>query len=84
MTNTIAGSVLILLTIVLLVGIFWITFKMIRNEKRRMRYTLKMKIGDEVYQPISSGGITGEVLEINGDEVKIVITSNKSNLYPTK
>ena len=84
MTNTIAGSVLILLTIVLLVGIFWITFKMIRNEKRRMRYTLKMKIGDEVYQPISSGVITGEVLEINGDEVKIVITSNKSNLYPTK
>ena len=84
MTNTITGSVLILLTIVCLIGLFWISFKMIRNEKRRMRYTLKMKIGDEVYQPISSGGITGEVLEINGDEVKIVITSNKSNLYPTK
>jgi preprotein translocase subunit YajC len=84
MTNTIAGSVLILLTIVCLIGLFWISFKMIRNEKRRMRYTLKMKIGDEVYKPISSGGITGEVLEINGDKVKIVITCNKSNLYPTK
>ena len=84
MTNTIAGSVLILLTIVCLIGLFWITFKMIRNEKRRMRYTLKMKIGDEVYQTITSGGINGEVLDINGDEVKIVITVNKSDLYPVK
>ena len=49
-----------------------------------MRYTLKMKIGDEVYKPITSGGITGEVLDINGDEVKIVITVNKSDLYPVK
>jgi preprotein translocase subunit YajC len=84
MTNTIAGSVLILLTIVCLIGLFWITFNVIRNEKRRMRYTLKMKIGDEVYKPITSGGITGEVLDINGDEVKIVITVNKSDLYPVK
>jgi preprotein translocase subunit YajC len=84
MTNTIAGIVLILLIIVCLVGLFWITFNVIRNEKRRMRYTSKMKIGDEVYKPITSGGITGEVLEINGDEVKMVITVNKSGLYPVK
>ena len=82
--NTMVGLMLILLTIVCLIGLFWISFKMIRNEKRRMRYTLKMKIGDEVYKPITSGGITGEVLDINGDEVKIVITVNKSDLYPVK
>ena len=82
--NTMVGLMLILLTIGCLVGIFWITFKMIRNEKKRMRYTPKMKIGDEVYLPSTSSGVTGEVLEINGDKVKIVITCNKSNLYPTK
>jgi hypothetical protein len=41
-----------------------------------------MKSGDKVYFSVASGNVNGEVLEVNGDDVKVVITLNKSRLYP--
>ena len=40
-----------------------------------------MKIGDKVYVP-AIDFVTGEILEINGDEIKVVIKSDKSRVYP--
>ena len=35
-----------------------------------------------VNTPVMSGGIKGEILEVNDDKVKIVIEVSKSRIYP--
>lgn len=41
-----------------------------------------MKQGDNIYFPVASGSIPGEILEVNGDEVKVIVTVSKSRVYP--
>jgi hypothetical protein len=41
-----------------------------------------MKSGDKVYFPVASGSINGEILDVNGDDVKIVVIVSKSRVYP--
>lgn len=75
------------LTLLLLLGflisfIAYAAYRTIQNEKKRKQYTPTMKQGDNVYTPVMSGSINGEILEVNGDEVKIIVTCNKSRVYP--
>ena len=58
-----------------------IIVKTIRSERKRKAYLSVMKIGDKVYVP-AIDYVTGEILEINGDEIKVVIKSDKTRVYP--
>lgn len=53
--------------------------KLIRNERKRKLFTPKP--GDQVRVPVYEE-YSGEVLEVNGDEVKIVVTTSKNRVYP--
>jgi hypothetical protein len=41
-----------------------------------------MKQGDNIYVPVMSGSIQGEILEVNQDKIKMVIEVPKSKVYP--
>ena len=75
----------ILLWSLLIVGMAvistFIIIKTIRSERKRKAFLDVMKIGDKVYVP-AIDFVTGEILEINGDEIKVVIKSDKSRVYP--
>jgi preprotein translocase subunit YajC len=58
-----------------------IIYSIIRNERKRKSYEANIKPGDNVYVPVNSNSFTGEVLEVNGDEVKIIVTATKSRVY---
>jgi preprotein translocase subunit YajC len=56
----------------------------IKTERKRKVFKLEMKSGDKAYFPVASGGVYGEILEVNEDDVKIVVTIPKSRVYPDK
>jgi preprotein translocase subunit YajC len=70
---------------VLFIGIIAMLSKAIYNtvvnEKRQSKYLSEMKVNDSVYFPCASGSINGEILEINEDTVKIVVTVSKKRVY---
>ena len=74
-----------LLWLVLVVGLVTLATlvitKTIRSERKRKAFLTVMKIGDKVYVP-AIDFVTGEILEINGDEIKVVIKADKSRVYP--
>lgn len=77
-------SPIVPLTLIALMCIYFIIYivvNIVRNERNRKKYTPNMKIGDSVYYPTASGGVNGEVYDIDGDTVKVILTVSKSSLY---
>ncbi len=72
-------SVLIAFAIFMLVKILT---KTIRNERNRRAFASTMKPGDSVKVPVLDDHYVGEVFEVNGDEVKIIVTAPKNRVYP--
>jgi hypothetical protein len=58
-----------------------IIVSVILNERRRKAYSKVIKPGDEVRVPVINDQYQGEVLEVNGDEVKIIVTAPKNRVY---
>jgi hypothetical protein len=58
-----------------------IIVNVIRNERRRKAYSKVIKPGDKVRVPVINDQYQGEVLEVNGDEVKIIVTAPKNRVY---
>jgi hypothetical protein len=56
--------------------------KTIRNERNRRAFASTMKPGDLVKVPVLDDHYVGEVFEVNGDEVKIIVTASKNRVYP--
>jgi preprotein translocase subunit YajC len=56
----------------------------VRNERNRKAYSKVIKPGDRVKVPVLNDRYSGEVLEVNGDEVKIVVTAHKNRVYLDK
>lgn len=71
-----------LLVVFMVVFIIKVVYNTIKAERKRKLFIPGMKSGDKVYFSVASGNVNGEVLEVNGDDVKVVITLNKSRLYP--
>jgi preprotein translocase subunit YajC len=84
MQDAIFYTNLILLFLVLFLSSFivYAVYRTLQTEKKRKQYTPTMKQGDNVYFPVMSGSINGEILEITEDKVKIVIEVSKSRVYP--
>lgn len=80
--ETIAGIGWSLVLISMLVFIIKVTYNTIKSEKERKRFLPEMKQGDSIYFPVASGSIPGEIFEVNGDEVKVMVTVSKSRIYP--
>ncbi len=70
--------------IVLLLFMSFMTVRIIvntvRNERKRKDFSKVIKPGDQVIVPVMDRYI-GEVLEVNDDEVKIVVTAPKNRVY---
>jgi preprotein translocase subunit YajC len=81
-TLTIVGWVLILITMVTFT--IYSIYKTIKVERKKKLFTPEMKSGDKVYFPVASGSVRGEILDVNGDDVKIVVTVPKSRVYPNE
>lgn len=84
MQDVIFYTNLMLLLLLVFLGSFviFVIYKTLQNEKKRKEYTPEMKSGDKVYFSVASGGVRGEILEVNGDDVKVVVTVSKSRVYP--
>ena len=84
MQDAIFYTNLILLLLLAFLGSFivYAVYRTLQTEKKRKQYTPTMKQGDNVYFPVMSGSINGEILEITEDKVKIVIEVSKSRVYP--
>ena len=70
--------------IIIILMVFFICFiiiNTIRAEKKRKSFSSVMKPGDKVTVSVMDR-YEGEVLEVNGDEVKIIVTAHKSRVYP--
>jgi len=76
--------ILLLLLGFLLSFVIFAIYRTLQTEKKRKQYTPTMKQGDNVYFPVASGSVNGEILEVNGDEVKIIVTRHKSRVYPNE
>jgi preprotein translocase subunit YajC len=79
-TITLVGWVLLL--VFMTVFIIKVIYNTIKSERKKKLFTPEMKSGDKVYFPVASGSINGEILDVNGDDVKIVVTVSKSRVYP--
>ena len=79
-TFTLVGWVLLLITMVAF--IIKVVYNTIKSERKRKLFTTEMKPGDKAYFPVASGSVRGEILDVNGDNVKIVVTVPKSRIYP--
>lgn len=79
-TFTLVGWVLLLITMVAFTT--HAIYKIIKTERKRKLFTTEMKAGDKAYFPVASGSVRGEILDVNGDNVKIVVTVPKSRVYP--
>lgn len=75
-------TIALFVLIILVLSIFFL-IKLIKNERDRKKFNDIMKPGDEVKVP-TVDYIIGEILEVNGDEVKVVIKVPKSIVYPNK
>jgi preprotein translocase subunit YajC len=73
---------LLLVFLVSLVG--YIIYRAFKTERKKKLFTPEMKSGDKVYFPVASGNVRGEILDVNGDDVKIVVTVPKSRVYPNE
>lgn len=73
---------LVMLALSMFCGIVYIITKLIKSEKSRKDFGKSMKVGDSAYTPTASNGVIGEIVEINNEEVKILITVPKSRVYP--
>jgi preprotein translocase YajC subunit len=71
------------LIIAMVIFIFIVVRNTIRSERGRKKFNDIMKPGDEVKVP-TVDYVIGEILEVNGDEVKVVIKVSKSIVYPNK
>ena len=71
-----------LVIISMIVFIVKVTYNTIKTERKRKIFTCEMKPGDKAYFPVASGSVRGQILNVNGDEVKIVVTVPKSRVYP--
>ena len=78
---TAIGLVLIGLVTYLILMVIVFIINAIRNENKRKDYSSVMKEGDEVYIHVRDY-VDGEVIEVNGDDVKILVRTNKSKVYP--
>ena len=78
-TITLIGCVVLLLFMSFM--IIRIIVNTVRNERKRKAYSKIIRSGDQVTVPVMER-YSGEVLEVNGDEVKIVVTAPKSRVYP--
>ena len=56
----------------------------IKNERARKTFSPNMKSGDNVNFSIASNSVNGEILEVDGDNVKIIVTVSRSSVYPNK
>jgi hypothetical protein len=70
-----------LLIFFMVIGILKIILNTIVTERDRKKFMPLIKKGDIVYTPTAGNPIDGEVLEVNGDRVKIIITVFKSRVY---
>ena len=75
-------TIALFVLIILVLSIFFL-IKLIKNERDREKFNDIMKPGDEVKVP-TVDYVIGEILEVNGDEVKVVIKVPKSIVYPNK
>lgn len=79
---TIIGWALLILLIT-----YWtikIIVNTIRNERARKAFSPNMKAGDNVRFSVATNIVNGEILEVDGDYVKIVVTIGRSSVYPNK
>jgi preprotein translocase subunit YajC len=74
--------ILLLLLGFLLSFVIFAIYRTLQTEKKRKQYTPTMKQGDNVYFPVASGSVSGEILEVTEDKVKMVIEVSKSRVYP--
>ena len=81
-TNYITGLLLLLLFGGLLSFFIYALYNTYKGEQTKKEFTPNMKTGDKVYFPVASGSVNCEVVEIDGDNVKVTLTINKSRLYP--
>lgn len=80
--ETIANYGWLLLIIFMVFMTTKIIVSTIRTERRRKSFSPNMKPGDQVVVPVINDQYSGEVLEVNGDEVKIIVTAPKNRVYP--
>lgn len=52
----------------------------IKSERKRKAF--EPSVGDAVYFPVANGSLSGEILEVNNDSVKIVVSVTRSRVYP--
>lgn len=80
--ETIANYGWLLLLMLMAFMVTKITINLVRNERKRKSFSTNMKPGDQVRVPVLTDQYSGEVLEVNGDEVKIIVTAPKNRVYP--
>jgi preprotein translocase subunit YajC len=80
--ETIANYGWLLLVIFMTFMLTKIIINVVRNERKRKSFLPNMKSGDQVVVPVLTDQYSGEVLEVNGDEVKIIVTAPKNRVYP--
>jgi preprotein translocase subunit YajC len=72
-------------TLLIMLVVYWtikIIVNTIKSEKGRKKFSPNMKVGDKVHFPVDSNTVTGKILEVDGDTVKIVVSVSKSRVYP--
>ena len=78
-------NLILLFLLAFLVSFFiFLIYRTLQTEKKRRQYTPTMKQGDKVYFPVASGSVSGEILEVTEDKVKMVIEVSKSRVYPNE
>jgi len=84
MEDTILYTNLILLLLLgfLVSFVIFAAYRTLQTEKKRKQYKPTMKQGDNVYFPVASGSVSGEILEVTEDKVKMIIEVSKSRVYP--
>ena len=80
--ETIANYGWLLLLMLMAFMVTKITINLVRNERKSKSFSTNMKPGDQVVVPVLTDQYSGEVLEVNGDEVKIIVTAPKNRVYP--
>jgi hypothetical protein len=71
-----------ILFIGIIYGFIRAVYNTVMSERRRNKFAPIMTKGDTVYFPVASGNVNGEILEVDGDLVKIIVTVTKSRVYP--
>jgi preprotein translocase subunit YajC len=72
----------ILLMVLMLGTLVYIIINTVKSERKRKLFEPDMSVGDAVYFPVAEGSLAGEILEVNKDSVKIVVTITRSRVYP--